>query len=250
MKWDSDLETGIKDIDYHYKCLFDLANDLVNTASSGVNMRVVDILFSIVINFAYIHFETVESFLESVHHEDLGKYCQLHYRYLRQLNYYKTDFYNGREGETNLSTFIRDWMVDYVDESNLRALFSPELKEKLQTDETPDISESIEMERRKHKRLRADSVLFDEVVGHWVNMSTSQKGHMVVREFSSGGMKILSEERHDVDEVLLLNVNIGPKQKIKEKVLVKNIQGDMYGVEFISPADETVAFLDALCEDG
>ncbi len=134
MKWDSDLEVGIEIIDKRYKCLFDLANDLINTVNTGVNMRVIDILFSIVIHYAYKHFETIEVLLEKNDIGDLEKYCQLHYKFLRKLNYYKVDFYNGREGEQDLPSFIREWMADYVKDSRLKELFPEHIRDTLRTD--------------------------------------------------------------------------------------------------------------------
>lgn len=249
MKWDPELEVGIEIIDNQHKILFDLGNDLINAVNTGTNMRIIDILFSVMTSYAYRHFETEEELLAKNGNSNVDDHCQEHYKLLKQLHDYKVEYNNGRQGDVNLPDFLKNWLTDHIKNSDKKVFTGASVGALQNVPEVDSVDgfDDKDIERRDHKRLRSDSILPEDLVGHCYNATKSRNGSMVVMDFSSGGMKIFSDHEHDVDDLLILSCNIGPKQKIKEKVRVRNIHNDMYGVEFISPEAETVTFLGALC---
>lgn len=249
LRWDPELEVGVEVIDNQHKILFDLGNDLINAVNTGANMRIIDILFSVITSYAYRHFETEEELLVQLGDKNVGEHCQQHYKLLKQLHDYKIEYNNGREGDVDLASFLKSWLTNHIKTSDREVFCQPGLSDMQGVPEVDALDgfDDENIEKRNHKRLRSDSVLPDDVVGHCFNATKSKNGSMVVMDFSSGGMKIFSDHDHDVDDLLILSCSIGPKQKIKEKVRVKNRQNDMYGVEFVSPEAETVTFLGALC---
>lgn len=246
VRWKPEFAVGVDVIDNQHKILYDLANDLNSAVNGGANMQVVDTLFNVIINYAYKHFDTEENLIKG--DANHSNHCQEHYKMLKSFNSFVIEFHNGRLPKTDLATYLDDWLTLHIKENDLPA-FSDKSIETLVDGEIDNIDEfnSREVDARIHKRLRTDVILDDDIVGHCFNATKSKNGSVTIVDISTGGMKLISTNKHDVDDLLIVSCKIGPKFQIKEKVRVKNVKENGYGVEFVSADIETVAFLSELC---
>jgi hemerythrin len=55
--WDPKMKVGSDIIDNQHKVLFDLIKDLNNAIRAGANMRILDTLLGVLLNYAFQHFE-------------------------------------------------------------------------------------------------------------------------------------------------------------------------------------------------
>ncbi len=244
-KWDSSVEVGIDIIDDQHKILFDLAKDLDNAVNTGASMNVVDTLFSVIEDFAFKHFETEEGFLKD--ENSYLKHCHIHYQLLKKFHDYKVDFHNGRTDGITPGIFLKEWILTHIKEDDIPALSQkvPSQDLVLEIDAFDDF-DAGDIDRRIFKRLRYDKVLNEEISGHCFNATKMKNGPVNVIDLSSGGLKIYSENKHDIDDLLIISCDIGRNFKLRQKVKVKNINDCFLGVEFISPDEETVSFLTQL----
>jgi hemerythrin len=246
MRWDPTLEVGIEIIDNQHKILLDLANDLDNAVTAGESMKVIDTLFAVIKNYTFNHFETEEEFFKG---KDVYLlHCHQHYKLIKQLNDYIIDFHNNRVGDIDPGAFFDSWLRGHIKEEDIPALSQQPFDLTLVTEvDDVDDFDSGEIEKRSHKRLRYDSVLDEDIVGHCFNATKLKNGSVNVIDLSSGGLKIYSEDSYDVDDLLIISCKIGRNFQMKEKVRVKNAHENLYGVEFLSPAADTVTFFTELC---
>jgi hypothetical protein len=63
---------------------------------------------------------------------------------------------------------------------------------------------------------------------------------------SPDGLMLDSARNHEVDDLLIVSCRVGQTFKMKEKVKVRSVHDQMYGVQFISPSKETIAFFTEL----
>ena len=62
-----------------------------------------------------------------------------------------------------------------------------------------------------------------------------------------GGLKLYSEEKLEIDDLLIIRGRIGSVFTMNEKVrVVANAAANLYGVQFISPKNETITFFTEL----
>lgn len=246
VRWKPEFGVGVDVIDNQHKILYDLANDLNSAVNGGANMQVIDTLFNVIINYAYKHFETEEDLLKG--DENHVNHCQEHYKMLKSFNTFVIEFHNGRRANLDLAAYLDGWLSLHIKENDLPAFSEKPVENFVDAEiDTIDEFDSTDVDSRIHKRLRTDVILDEDIVGHCFNATKSKNGSVTIVDFSTGGMKLVSTNRHDVDDLLIVSCKIGPEFQIKEKVRVKNVTGADYGVEFVSADNETVTFLTELC---
>lgn len=249
-KWQKEFEVGIEIIDNQHKILFDLTNDLDNAVKAGTNMRVIDTLFSVINNYAFNHFETEEEFM--VESDDYLRHCHKHYQMIKRLHDYMHDYHNGRTSAVDIGSFFENWLVGHIRKDDIPALSSKlnDLSLSVEIDGLDDFDsadiDSGDIDKRNFRRLRYDTVMDEEIIGHCYNTTTMVNGIVSVMDLSSGGLKLYSEKVYDVDDLLIISCPVGKNFRMKEKMRVKNTSGNFYGVEFVSPSKETVTFLTQL----
>lgn len=246
VRWKPEFSVGVDIIDNQHKILYDLANDLNSAVNGGANMQVIDTLFNVIVNYTYKHFDTEEDLLRGdVNH---ANHCQEHYKMLKSFNTFVIEFHNGRCDNPDLAAYLDAWLSLHIEEYDLPAFTENPIESYVaEKVDSIDEFESTDVDSRIHKRLRTDVILDEDIVGHCFNATKSKNGSVTIVDFSTGGMRLVSTNKHDVDDLLIVNCKIGSEFQIKEKVRVKNASGTDYGVEFVSANVETVAFLSELC---
>lgn len=257
LRWQPELEVGIDLIDNQHRILLDLANDLNMAHNAGMNMQMIDSLFNTLISFVFKHFETEEDLLQG--DERYMQHCHDHYRLVRQLHRYLLDYRNGRENDRDPGTFLKTWLFEHFQEYDQPALgrqsghdqeklssypgpIDPAPPEELvQLDKADD-----ELDLRAHKRIHSDSILDKEILAHCFNAVKMENSWSRIIDISSGGMKIYSNAAHDVGDLLIVTCDIGIAFKMKEKASVKNVDGNLYGLEFLTLNKEAKEFIEQL----
>jgi hypothetical protein len=116
------------------------------------------------------------------------------------------------------------------------------MKESDQVDEFDPESK----DRRLHKRIHHHDVIDGDISISCYNASRLKSGEATIVDMSLGGLKLNSTGHHEIDNLLVISCSIGANFKMKEKVQVKTVNGNMYGVEFVFPSQETIDFITKL----
>ncbi len=245
--WDSKLSVGYTVVDNQHKILFDLIRDLNNMIRTGENVRVLDSLLSVLLNYAFRHFDAEEKYFEK--HRDYRAHCIEHYQLIKKLNNFIVDFRNNRPiGDRTPSDFLENWLVDHIEKYDKR-FFRDEtvgLGISKGLDQVDDFEPETK-DRRQQKRIKHNQVVDEDIRVYCYNANQLKGGSATLLNMSSGGLRLRAKDQHEVDDLLIISCSIGTNFKMKEKAAVRAINDDgMYGVEFISPAKETVDFLTKL----
>jgi hemerythrin-like metal-binding protein len=244
--WDLKYNVGSPVIDNQHKVLFDLISDLNNAIRAGGNMRVLDSLLGVLLNYAFQHFDTEEKYFRK--HPQRIAHCMEHYHLIKQLNNFIVDFRNNRPiDDRTPSDFLENWLLEHINQYDKRFFH----------DETIDLGvikgvdqlEEYEPEikdRRHHKRIHHNQVVDGEIRVYCYNANRLKGGKASIINLSAGGLMLKSKEPHEIHDLLVISCSIGTSFKMKEKVTVRTINEDLYGVEFVSPSQETIDFLTRL----
>jgi len=109
-----------------------------------------------------------------------------------------------------------------------------------------EIEEVASDERRRHRRIRHQQILDEELVAYSTNTSTGKTSTGIILNISPGGLLMVSTSHHSVGDELLVRSIIGKNFKLKELAVVRSCYDGKYGLEFMKPAQETVTFLHQL----
>ncbi len=113
--WDLKFNVGSPVIDNQHKVLFDLISDLSNAIRAGGNMRVLDSLLGVLLNYAFQHFDTEEKYFRK--HPQYIAHCMEHYHLIKQLNNFIINFRNNRPiGDRTPSDFLENWLLDHINQ--------------------------------------------------------------------------------------------------------------------------------------
>jgi hemerythrin len=241
----SKLEVGASIIDNQHKVLLDLVKDLDNASRTGVSITVVDALLRVLRDYAFMHFQTEEEHL--VKGADYTVHCLEHYALIKSLHTYIHDFRNNRTKGEPPSVFLERWLFDHIEKFDKPAFAHESVIESLlnKTEPVDAFNPNVE-ERRQHKRIPRKVVVDENIQVHCYNATKLKSGKADIINMSTGGLMLSSARLHEIDDLLIINCRIGSNFKMKEKVKVQYACDQMYGVQFISPASETVVFFTEL----
>lgn len=246
IQWNTSLSVGNAFIDEQHKILFDLANDLNKAVTFGANKRVIDTLFAVIMDYSFKHFAVEEEDIKD--DPEFKNHCYTHYQLLKQLHEYSVDYRNGRKVGEPPAVFLEKWLIAHITKNDIPLLTgNTGASSRIEVVESVDTFSEKYTNKRKHKRVRYDTILDEDIIGRLYNTTTLRSGDVTVVDLSSGGLKIFTEQKIYVGDLLVINCRVGKNFKMKEKVRVKNSHDKFYGVEFVSPAKETVQFLTQLC---
>ncbi|MDJ0623236.1 MAG: hemerythrin domain-containing protein [Desulfocapsaceae bacterium] len=257
IRWDESLVIGNELIDNQHKVMFDLANDLNNAINLGATKAVIETLFGVIIDYTFKHFAKEEELVRN--DKEYMQHCYEHYQLLRQLHQYSVEFRNDRNVAEAPGDFLDRWLREHLSHWDI-PVFGDGEPAPLIVDEIESIDDAIvknpakpeataavgHENMRKHRRVRYDRILNEEIVGQFYNTDVMRTGIARVVDLSSGGLKLFIEQPVDVGALLIVSCRVGMNFKMKEKVRVRNRHENYYGVEFISPDPETVRFLTQL----
>ena len=260
-RWDSQLKVGSDVIDNQHKVLFDLIKDLNNAIKVGASIRVVDVLLGVLRDYAFQHFQTEEDYFKK--HDGYIEHCLEHYTLIKKLNEFILDFRNNRFNDNKTpSAFLGEWFQEHIEgydkpflaheTANSRIMDEPaeiDHFEPLEVEWSEPVANQRRLdatERRRHKRLLAKEIVDGEMDIDFYNASKLSSGKAKIINISPGGLLLSSANAHQIDDLLIVNCSIGRTFKMKEKVVVKSMNGNKYGVKFVAPSPGTVDFFTKL----
>jgi hemerythrin len=245
-QWDPKLKVGSDVIDNQHKVLFDLIKDLNNAISVGASIRILDTLLGVLLNYAFQHFETEEEYFKS--HGDYTSHCLEHYALIKKLNAFIVDFRNNRhDGDRTPSEFLENWLLEHIKFYDKPFLADDTVDLSLMKDSDQiDEFEPTSKDRRHYKRIPHNEVIDGDIRVHCYNTTQLKGSTATIVDMSMGGLMLNSTGHHQINDLLIISCSIGSNFKMKEKVEVKTASDKNYGVEFISPAPETLDFFTKL----
>jgi hemerythrin-like metal-binding protein len=240
-EFDAELKTGIDILDNQHKVMFDLIKDLSNAIQVGVDKKILDTLLGVLRDYAFHHFQTEEDLFAE--HRSFEEHCLEHYKLIKQLNGFILDFRNNR-GLPSVSSFLEDWLIVHIKQRDLPTFKpQPESIPAMIDDLMIDDFDTFTEERRRSIRLSSDEVVDGEILANCYNATRLKSSRARITNLSPGGLKLEETSGNEVSDLLIVTCSIGKNFKMKEKVIVKSVQGKACGVEFIAPGEETVHFL-------
>jgi len=244
--WESTMKVGSDLIDNQHKILFDLIKDLNNAIGAGVNIRTLDVLMGVLRDYALMHFQAEEECFKR--HTEYMAHCLEHYKLVKKLNSFIVDFRNSRtKSDLVPSDFLEHWLLDHIESYDKPYLAQQQGELRLMDASVHvDEFEPDPKERRNHKRIPHNEVVDGEINTLCYNATQLKSGKATLVNMSPGGLMLQSARNHQVDDLLIVSCSIGLTFKMKEKVKVISARGQQYGVQFISPTPETVAFFTEL----
>lgn len=243
---ESKLKVGSDIIDNQHKVLFDLIKDLNNAIGTGVSIRVVDVLLGVLRDYAFMHFQTEEEYL--VKHAGYTIHCLEHYALIKRLNTFIHEFRNNRtKGEPTPSVFLEHWLFEHIEKYDKPCFAHESARESLAIKfNSIDAFDPNLKEKRQHRRISSNDVVDENIQVHCYNATKLKGGMADIVNLSTGGLMLSSSRVHEIDNLLIVSCKIGRTFKMKEKVKVITARDQMYGVQFISPARETLVFFTEL----
>jgi hemerythrin len=245
-QWDSKLKVGSDVIDNQHKVLFDLIKDLNNAIRVGASVRILDTLLSVLLTYAFQHFETEEELFKN--HSGYTKHCLEHYALIKKLNAFIVDFRNNRrDGDRTPSEFLEEWLRSHIEQLDKPYLAHDTVNLTLMIDTGKvDAFEPETQDRRHHKRIPHNEVVDGEIRVDCYNATKLKNSAATIVDMSPGGIMMQSGAHHDINDLLIVSCSIGKTFKMKEKAEVVTASDKMYGLRFLSPAPETTEFFTKL----
>lgn len=245
-RWDATLKVGSEVIDNQHKVLFDLIQDLDNAIKTGASLRILDVILSVLRDYAFQHFQTEEEFF--VNNADYTQHCLAHYTLLKSLNAFILDFKNNRvKGEQTTADFLEEWLFDHIEVFDKPFLTHDTVNKALLHDAGAiDGFETEDEDRRLHKRIPHTEVVDGDIHAHCYNATKLKSGTANIVDMSPGGLMLGATGGHNIDDLLIISCSIGRNFKMKEKVQVKTVHDGRYGVQFVAPTKETIDFFTKL----
>ncbi len=240
--WDSSLTVGLDVVDNQHKILFDLIKDLKHTIGTNANIKILDALLSVLLNYAFNHFKSEEEYL--INHSDFKEHCFEHYLLIKRLHAFINEIRNNRINKDKTpSAFLEEWLLDHIKRFD-KPFFSDDsvIQFLIRESKTVDDYSLIFEERRQNKRIPFSEVVDGSIVTHYYNATQLFAGKAKIIDMSPGGLRLRSNNEFKIDDLMVVSCGIGRSFNMIEKVQVKSANAPFYGVEFISPAKETTTF--------
>lgn len=239
--WDSDLNVGIGIIDNQHKIIFDLINDLYKAIDAKADKKVIDTLFDVVENYVFRHFEAEEELFQN--QKGNIEHSLDHYTLVKEFRKIKLSFRNRNNPENATSNFLGKWFYEHIKREDIPLFTRITMGGKEQTKTEVDAYRFEEKERRRHKHIPFIKNADNDLVAYCYNATTLKENIVTIVDISLGGMRIVSSNDYAVGDLLIINCTIENKFNMNEKIMVKNVADNSYGVEFINLSPATEKFL-------
>lgn len=246
-QWDSQLQIGSDLIDNQHQIIFGIIKDTRIAINSGANIRVIDALLGVLLNYFFHHFNSEEEFMRS--HPDYDKHRLEHYAFIKKLNKYIDNFRNKRlSNEQASENFLVNLWIDHIENFDQPFLAQNDGAANLEnlTIQTGDFKDDDVQDKRQHRRILHNQVVDGKILADCYNETRLLRRKASIIDMSPGGLKFQSTGNHMVDDLLIITCSIGTNFNLKEKAKVVSARNHNYGVEFIAPAKETLRFFTQL----
>lgn len=123
MKWHSDFNTGITDIDKQHQRLFQLVESFDNNSIS-----LLDTIKSL-IDYIELHFKFEENLMEQTNYIDLSQHRKEHSYFVKKVLSYEKDIRKKTIDKKIVMEFLNKWIINHILQTDKKMAY--EIKEKL-----------------------------------------------------------------------------------------------------------------------
>lgn len=244
-KWNPEFEIGILKLDSQHKILFQLISNLDNITKVGVEkQRIIKTLLDVLTTYIFNHFETEEEHFK--HHANYLLHCHEHYKLVKKLNEFISEFHNNRIDDKDLAQFLESWLVDHILETDIPFLKPLKVDKQSPASEIFDEYGLERSEQRHFQRIQQNEIVDEEITAHCFNATTMKNSRASIINMSPGGLLLQCKSQMNIDDLLIISCRVGKSFKMKETVRIKTAKDLLYGVEFIDPKSETIDFFTEL----
>ena len=104
----------------------------------------------------------------------------------------------------------------------------------------------MQFERRKHKRIPRKRITDRVILATCSGVSKLQCSNDEIIDISIGGLRFSSLKNYEIGEIYEVITRIGAIFKLKERIVIKNINDTFYGAEFINLSSSAKNFIEQL----
>lgn len=119
--WNSQLETGISQIDKEHKHLVELINKLYTAMSSGQSKTVMGEILTELVTYGAKHFATEEKYFKQTGYSDASSHIAHHESFKAKASKLLEDYHQGK---TTLSmetlNFLMDWVTKHIKDVDMK----------------------------------------------------------------------------------------------------------------------------------
>lgn len=235
--WNPELNVGVASIDKQHKIIFDLINDLGKAIEDGSDKKRVEKLLDVVENYVYRHFYAEEVLLK--HHTDRISHTLEHYNLMREFNIFRFNLRYKKQEKVPLHTFVHDWFVNHIKTQDIPTFQDSTVQQSPLASSPPE----EKPDRRRNKRIPQGKITDGSIRAQCHNLFSLKKSSATVVDIASSGLRISSNARHNLGDLVNIKCRIGTSFKLNEKLRIVDVSGTEYGLEFIDISGEAKSFL-------
>jgi hemerythrin len=115
MKWNPDLEIGIREVDEQHKMLVNMINELHDSILDGSDQEKMNDTLTGLLFYAETHFESEENLFDKYGYPEANKHIKEHNDFIMKIT---DNFEKLKKGNLVLSVdiakFLKDWLSNHV----------------------------------------------------------------------------------------------------------------------------------------
>lgn len=124
--------------------------------------------------------------------------------------------------------------------------FDADLLSSLKMEDSEDVQDVTNSERRQHRRVMNNQILNEDIIVHCTNTRTGRRTTAVALDISPGGLLLVSPSKLTVGDEFIMEGRIGSNFRLKEPAVIRNSRDGKYGFQFRKPSGKTIEFINQL----
>ena len=118
--WKEDYSVGVPVLDGQHKKLFGIINTLVELGNVGSSSEEINEVLTSMTQYAHIHFDSEEKYMDSVGFPDLKQHEREHLEFTEKTTEFCFDVMDGDEEiPARIIDYLRHWWTDHILEQDM-----------------------------------------------------------------------------------------------------------------------------------
>lgn len=119
IEWKDEYSVKVRIFDEHHRKLVDIINELDNAIAENKAEKVLDRIFSKLIEYTQIHFDSEETLLEQNHYPRLAEQKAEHAGFVDTIKHMRQQYKSGEMGlDQKVMGFLKNWLIGHILESD------------------------------------------------------------------------------------------------------------------------------------
>ncbi|NDV27045.1 bacteriohemerythrin [Desulfovibrio sp. JC010] len=115
IEWHDGLGIGVEEIDDQHKSLIGMVNDVLDAFGKGEKDAAIDDLLSKLKEYAVLHFNTEEKYMEEIEYPQLAEHHQLHEELKNRVKALQAARFHREEvTPKDVKELLADWLVEHL----------------------------------------------------------------------------------------------------------------------------------------